>query len=186
MIYRTLTAFILSITTSFGALTIGGNAPEASTTSVVTFNTEPSVSKASLPDMYEVMLHAQIHTHKAGSIRFWEAVSWCETNHKWNDGGYYSGGLGMAQSVWVSYGGKQFASRPSRATKTQQMIVANRAAFLGYQTLHTYASLADKQNNKPYFRPAVGWRNMKKWGRDCVNWRTRKPLRDKYTQTPLK
>lgn len=185
MIYRTLTALTLSITTLFGALMTGGNAPEASTTTVVTFNTEPTVSKASLPDAYEVMLHTQIHTHKAGSVRFWEAVSWCETNHKWNDGGYYSGGLGMAQSVWSGFGGKQFAPRPFKATKTQQIIVANRVAFLGFQTRNTYASLEDRQNNTPFFRPAIGWRNASNWGKNCVNWRTRKPLRDKYTQTPL-
>ena len=53
-----------------------------------------------------VELQHQLKSKKGGSIKFWEAVSWCETNHKWNDGGYYSGGLGMAQSVWVNYGGK--------------------------------------------------------------------------------
>jgi len=182
MLYRTLTALTLAITSFLGALTTGGNAPEASTMTVVITDTEQRVSKSSIPDVYEVMLHEQIHTHKAGSVRFWEAVSWCETNHKWNDGGYFSGGLGMALSLWVGYGGKEFASRPSFATKTQQIIVANRAAFLGFQTRHTYATLDDRLNNRPFFRPAV-W--MPNWGRDCVNWRTRKPRSDKYTQTPL-
>jgi hypothetical protein len=127
-------------------------------------------------------LASQLKSKKGGSIAFWEAVSWCETNHKWNDGGYYSGGLGMAQSVWLNYGGRQFASRPSKATKEEQIIIANRAAFFGFQTKTIFGTLDDKLNNKPYFRPAVGWRSMKNWGGDCVNWKTRKPLRDKYTQ----
>lgn len=127
-------------------------------------------------------LVAQLKSKKGGSIAFWEAVSWCETHHKWNDGGYYSGGLGIAQSVWVNYGGKQFSPRPSKATKEQQIIIANRTAFFGFQTKNIYGTLDDKLNNKPYFRPAVGWKNMTKWGKGCVDWKTRKPLRDKYTQ----
>ena len=88
----------------------------------------------------------------------------------------------MAQSVWESYGGREFASKPYKASKTQQIIVANRVAFLGFQTRHTYRTLDDKLNDKPYFRPAVGWRNLKNWGRNCVNWRTRKPLDLSFTE----
>jgi hypothetical protein len=130
-------------------------------------------------------LQAQLKTRKAGSVKFWEAISWCEVNHDWKNGGYFSGGLGMAQSVWVNYGGKQFASRPPKATKEEQIIVANRVAFFGFQTKNVYRTLEDRENNNPYFRPAVGWRNMKNWGRGCVNWETRKPLRDRYTEAGI-
>ena len=143
------------------------------------------VHMMSLSEMHPLLVE-QLRTHRAGSVKFWEAVSWCETNHKWNDSGYYSGGLGMAHSVWLNYGGKEFSSRPSKATKEEQIIVANRVAFLGFQTRHTYATLEDQQNNKPYFRPAVGWRSMKNWGKNCVNWRTRKPARDRYTEEGMK
>lgn len=181
MVYRTLTALTLSLTTAFGALVGGG---ETATESKVTTTTAPVVHKTAVVDVHELMLQNQLRTRKVASVKFWEAVSWCEVNHDWNDGGYFSGGLGMAQSVWENYGGRQFASRPYKATKTQQIIVANRVAFLGFQTRNTYATLEDRENNKPYFRPAVGWRNLKNWGRNCVNWRTLKPLRDKYTQQP--
>ncbi len=127
-------------------------------------------------------LVAQLKSRKGGSIKFWEAVSWCETNHNWKNGGNWSGGLGMAQSVWVNYGGKQFASRPSRASKEEQIIIANRAAFFGFQTKNTFRTLEDKENKKPFFRPAVGWRSMQNWGRGCINWETRKPLRERYTE----
>ena len=127
----------------------------------------------------------QLRTRKVGSVKFWEAVSWCETNHKWNDGGYFSGGLGMAQSVWEGYGGRQFASRPSKATKEEQIIVGNRMAFLGYQTKNIFRTLDDKLNNRPFFRPAIGWRNSSNWGKGCANWKTRKPLRDRYTEAGM-
>ena len=185
MIYRLLTAFTLSITTAFGALTTGGNAPEASTTTVVITIPATTVTKASI-NMMHPELRAQLKTKKGGSVRFWEAVSWCETNHKWNDGGYYAGGLGIAQSAWRGFGGWQFATTPKNATKEEQIVVANRISFFGFQTKNVYRTLEDRENNKPFFRPAIGWRSSKNWGKNCVNWQTRKPLRDKYTQTPLK
>jgi hypothetical protein len=127
----------------------------------------------------------QLRTRKVGSVKFWEAVSWCETNHDWDDGGYFSGGLGMAQSVWEGYGGKQFASRPPKATKEEQIIVGNRMAFLGFQTKNIFRTLDDKLNNRPFFRPAIGWRSSSNWGKNCVNWKTRKPLRDRYTEAGM-
>jgi hypothetical protein len=130
-------------------------------------------------------LRAQLKTKKGGSVRFWEAVSWCETNHKWNDGGYYAGGLGIAQSAWRGFGGWQFATSPKNATKEEQIIVANRISFLGFQTKNVYRTLDDRENNRPFFRPAIGWRSSKNWGRGCINWETRKPLRDRYTEAGM-
>ena len=181
MIYRLITAVTLSVTTTFGALITGGDAPKASTTIVVK-NSEVRIMKANINAMHPE-LQAQLRTKRAGSIKFWEAVSWCETNHDWDNGGYYAGGLGIAKSTWEGYGGRQFAPTAKTATKEEQIIVANRIAFFGFQTKRVYRTLEDRQNNKPYFRPAQGWRNMKQWGKGCVNWKTRKPHRDKYTQT---
>jgi hypothetical protein len=130
-------------------------------------------------------LRAQLKTKKAGSVRFWEAVSWCETNHKWDDGGYYAGGLGIAQVTWRGFGGWEFATTPKKATKEEQIIVANRISFFGFQTKNTYRTLDDRENNAPFFRPAIGWRSSKNWGRGCINWETRKPLRDRYTEAGM-
>ena len=179
MVYRLLTALTLSVTTSFGALTTGGNALEASTTTVAT-----TVAKASVNTMHPE-LRAQLKTKKGGSVRFWEAVAWCETNHDWDDHGYYAGGLGIAQVTWRGFGGWQFAKSPQHATKEQQIIVANRISFFGFQTKNVYRTLEDRQNNRPFFRPAIGWRSSKNWGRGCINWETRKPLRDRYTEAGM-
>jgi len=183
MVYRLLTALTLSVTTIFGFTTTGGDAPEASTTTVVI--TVPKVHSMTINTMHPE-LQAQLKTRKAGSIKFWEAVSWCETNHKWNDGGYYAGGLGMAQSAWQGFGGREFSRSPKNATKEEQIIVANRLAFFGYQTKDVFKTLDDKLNNRPFFRPAIGWRSSSNWGKNCVNWKTRKPLRDKYTQQTVR
>jgi hypothetical protein len=182
MIYRLITAITLSATTFFGAITTGGNEPEASTTTVVI--TVPKVHSMSI-NMMHPELRAQFKTGKAGSIKFWEAVSWCETNHNWNDGGYYAGGLGMAQSAWQGFGGREFSRSPKGATKEEQIIVANRLAFFGYQTKNVFRTLDDKLNNRPFFRPAIGWRDSSNWGRGCVNWETRKPARERYTEAGI-
>ena len=128
-------------------------------------------------------LVTQLRSHKGGSIAFWEAVSWCETNHDWTNGGYFSGGLGMAQSVWEGYGGREFSKSPKKATKEEQIIVANRMAFFGYQTKNVFRTMDDKINNRPFFRPAVGWRSASNWGKHCVNWKTRKPNHLKFTES---
>ena len=155
--------------------------PTTTTVAPASPDVSPKVKTMSFADM-PPELRYQLRSKKGGSIAFWEAVSWCETNHKWNDGGYYSGGLGIAQSVWRNYGGRQFAPRPSKATKHEQIIIANRAAFFGFQTKNVFGTLQDKIDNKPYFRPAVGWRSMQNWGKGCVNWKTRKPSRERYTE----
>jgi hypothetical protein len=180
MAYRFLTAFTLSVTTLFGVSTTGGDASEASTKTVHVsiFDTFPIVSKQSVFNKDEALLQQQIQ-QKAAGVKFWEAVSWCETNHDWKNSGYYAGGLGIAQSTWKGYGGWEFAKTPRKATKTQQIIVANRIGFLGYQTTNEYITLVDKLNNKPFFRP---YSRNKSWGRGCANWKTRKPHRVQYTE----
>ena len=184
MVYRLLTALTLSVTTAFGALMTGGSALEASTTTVVPTIPASTVQATSV-NMMHPELRVQLKTRKAGSVRFWEAVSWCETNHDWDDHGYFAGGLGIAQITWRNYGGWQFARTPMKATKEEQIIVANRISFLGFQTKKVYRTLEDRMNNRPFFRPAIGWRSSKNWGRGCINWETRKPLRERYTEAGM-
>ena len=178
-----LLAISISIV-SFIGLTTKAEATDSPPTTSIPTSPAGTVQTLAVPEMHPELV-TQLKSKKGGSIRFWEAVSWCETNHNWNNGGYFAGGLGMAQSVWINYGGKQFASRSSRATKQEQIIVANRVAFFGFQTKNTFMNLDDKANNKPFFRPAVGWKSMTKWGRGCADWKTRKPARDRYTEAGM-
>ena len=187
---RIIIALLSTIwTLSFGLLSGPSQTTSISITTQQTSTTVRNDFSAKVKSMAYAEMHpelvTQLKSKKGGSIRFWEAVSWCETNHNWNDGGYFSGGLGMAQSVWEGYGGRQFASRPPKATKQEQIIVANRMAFFGYQTKNVFRTLDDKLNNKPFFRPAIGWRSSSNWGKQCANWKTRKPARDRYTEAGM-
>ena len=187
---RIIIALLSTIwTLSFGLLSGSSQTTSISITTQQTPNTVRNDFSAKVKSMGYAEMHpelvTQLKSKKGGSIRFWDAVSWCETNHNWNDGGYFSGGLGMAQSVWEGYGGRQFASRPPKATKQEQIIVANRMAFFGYQTKNVFRTLDDKLNNKPFFRPAIGWRSSSNWGKQCANWKTRKPARDRYTEAGM-
>ena len=156
------------------------NAPTETTT------TEQVVHVKAVSPMHPI-LRTQMRTGKVPSRAFWLAVAHCETHQEWDRGkdwnkknsrAYVSGGLGIANSTWQGYGGRQFAKKAALATKDEQMIVANRIAFLGYQTKNVFMSLDDKINNRPYFRPRAKTPN---WGKNCVDWKTAKPLK-KYEE----
>lgn len=66
------------------------------------------------------------------SSKFVKRLAWCETHGDWKDGGNWAGGLGIARSTWRAFGGRQFAKTPDRATKREQIIVANRIALWGF------------------------------------------------------
>lgn len=66
---------------------------------------------------------------------FWEKLAQCETASDWQNGGRWGGGLGIYQGTWETFGGREFASRPGRATKEEQIEIANRISVLGYKTV---------------------------------------------------
>jgi len=66
------------------------------------------------------------------SMKFIDRLAHCETHSDWKDGGNWSGGLGIARSTWIAFGGRQFARAPHQATKHEQIVVANRIALWGF------------------------------------------------------
>jgi len=66
------------------------------------------------------------------SMKFVERLAHCETHSNWQDRGNWSGGLGIARTTWIAFGGRQFAGKPPQATKKEQIIVANRIALWGF------------------------------------------------------
>lgn len=117
--------------------------PVVESTVHVTAFVEPEVAQ----------LREQLKIKYTMPVPYWEAVAQCETKGNWKDGGQFAGGIGIATSTWKAYGGREFASHPSKATKLQQVYVANRIAVTGFQTRHTYMDL----NQPAFFRPAVGF-----------------------------
>lgn len=66
----------------------------------------------------------------------WRRVAQAEASGNWSNAdtghsGHY-GGLQFAPSTWALFGGTQFADRADHATAEQQMIVADRTAFTGW------------------------------------------------------
>lgn len=69
--------------------------------------------------------------------RYWDLVAICESSQdgetaNWQDRGNWAGGLGIARGTWNRYGGRQFAATPDKATREEQIIVANRISVLGF------------------------------------------------------
>jgi hypothetical protein len=101
---------------------------------------------------------------------YWDRMAKCETGGNWKDKGKWSGGLGIYTQTWRGFGGTEFASKPEKATKEEQIIVANRISTQGYQT-NDFRTLQDKLDNKPYFRNPVGfggWGCMKHVGKPIL------------------
>lgn len=58
----------------------------------------------------------------------WDAVAKCESGGNWhiNTGNGYYGGLQMDMAFWHNYGGDAYASRPDLASRSAQIVVAER------------------------------------------------------------
>ena len=68
----------------------------------------------------------------------WDAVAQCESGGNWgiNTGNGFSGGLQFTQGTWAGYGGKQYAASASKASREQQIAVAERV--LKGQGIHAW------------------------------------------------
>jgi hypothetical protein len=64
----------------------------------------------------------------AATYATWDRIAKCESGQRWhiNTGNGYYGGLQISGSTWRAYGGRHFASLPHRATRAQQIRVAER------------------------------------------------------------
>lgn len=58
----------------------------------------------------------------------WDLLAGCESGGRWyiDTGNGFSGGLQLAHSTWQSFGGSAYASRAARASRAQQIKVAER------------------------------------------------------------
>ncbi|MFI1677957.1 transglycosylase family protein [Streptomyces sp. NPDC020607] len=67
-------------------------------------------------------------TAGAADVDTWSKVAACESGNNWsiNTGNGYYGGLQFKQSTWEAYGGTAYAPRADRASKDQQIAVAEK------------------------------------------------------------
>ncbi|KRE52980.1 transglycosylase family protein [Phycicoccus sp. Soil748] len=64
----------------------------------------------------------------ASTSTVWDRVASCESGGNWsiNTGNGYYGGLQFSDSTWDAFGGERYASTANRATKAQQITVAQK------------------------------------------------------------
>lgn len=64
----------------------------------------------------------------AASASAWDAVARCESGGNWsiNTGNGFYGGLQFTASTWRAYGGTAYAPQANRASRAQQIAVAER------------------------------------------------------------
>lgn len=66
----------------------------------------------------------------------WDKVAAAESSGNWQNadtgGNGHFGGLQFSPETWKAFGGLAFAARPDLATREQQIEIANRTAFTGY------------------------------------------------------
>ncbi|MEV6180733.1 transglycosylase family protein [Streptomyces sp. NPDC052016] len=64
----------------------------------------------------------------AATAAEWDTVAQCESGGNWsiNTGNGYYGGLQFSASTWAAYGGTQYASTADKATKSQQIEIAEK------------------------------------------------------------
>jgi len=60
--------------------------------------------------------------------KMWAKIARCESGGRWhiNTGNGYYGGLQFNLATWRSHGGRDFAAKPHKASKAEQMTIANR------------------------------------------------------------
>lgn len=90
-----------------------------------------AVDYAEQPEV-QAAIHRVVEAIERPSGR-WDRIAFCESGGNWRyppvrggRGQLYAGGLMIWLRAWDAYGGRQFASTPDRASKAQQIIVAER------------------------------------------------------------
>ncbi len=65
---------------------------------------------------------------EAASLRTWKRLAQCESNKRWhiNTGNGYYGGLQFSAPTWKAFGGRKFARNAHRATRAEQIKIAEK------------------------------------------------------------
>jgi hypothetical protein len=65
---------------------------------------------------------------EAASLRTWKRLAQCESGGRWhiNTGNGYYGGLQFSASTWRAFGGGRYASHAHRASRGEQIRIAEK------------------------------------------------------------
>jgi len=103
--------------------TFGINSVAADTNNTVTTTTETTIA---IPVVNVGLVPRSV-------VLKWEKVAVCETGFNWTlRGPLYSGGLGITNTNWIAYGGRQFANNAVDASPEEQIYIATKINSSGY------------------------------------------------------
>lgn len=70
----------------------------------------------------------KVATVSSSRVKMWDRVAKCESGGNWkiNTGNGYYGGLQFAAGTWRGYGGGKFGSTANKATKAEQIVIAEK------------------------------------------------------------
>ncbi|MBM2620271.1 LysM peptidoglycan-binding domain-containing protein [Actinoplanes sp. LDG1-06] len=97
---------------------------------------------------------------QASSVN-WDAIAKCESGGNWsiNTGNGYYGGLQFSRSTWKAYGGTKYASTANKATKAEQIKIAEKVlkgqGIGAWPTCGKKAGVAKKKPAAPAKKPAA-------------------------------
>lgn len=185
-----------------GEEVVSPTAETVATTTVAPLG-EVHTQEVGLP-MTPAMLRSQAvkHPYALPTNDFWDKLAQCETAQDWQNGGRYAGGLGIMTSstfpkasmgTWERFGGEEFAPSPDKATRLEQIEIANRIAVKGWKTTHYRDKDWARRQGIPavweYVRPPVG---LTGWGcyksKSTGKYRMEKPKMyyyENYKKVPL-
>jgi hypothetical protein len=91
-------------------------------------NTRRALAAVATATLVAAPMSATVINAGAATISTWERLARCESGGNWhiNTGNGYYGGLQFSYSTWRGFGGGKFAPRADLATKTEQIIIAER------------------------------------------------------------
>lgn len=87
--------------------------------------TTPSVTRTILVG---TSLYSNGHKLNLARSKMWNRIAKCESGGRWhiNTGNGYYGGLQFSLGTWRANGGRDFAAKPHKATRAEQITIANR------------------------------------------------------------
>lgn len=103
--------------------------PKVITRTVEVTRASRSSGRISTP---ERMAGMRITMPRPLNARLWELIAACESGKRWSlNTGKYDGGLQFLPSTWRAHGGTRYAPTADKATKAQQIDIANRLSSGG-------------------------------------------------------
>ncbi len=105
--------------------TVAGAAGVLRVTEEQTLQNDVPIRAVVLSKVPTVVARPTIHYYGTKADPIWDRIATCETGRNWAmQGPLWSGGLGIYNGTWDTYGGRKYAPNAGLATREEQILVA--------------------------------------------------------------